>query len=403
MLGSAIPKRWVVSLAWVGLVSLFMASYAAVWADPASAQTTTTTTTGGATPTPTPTATPVLAGSVLSNLSAPSVLNLQINQVVGLSVSPIDDNGNINLSMPAVTFTWNAGSCGTIDDTTSRTPTFTASGSGCSGSITVHANQGSGSNVPAGGRSISVNVASPAATAVPTAVPTDPVVIPVIVPVGLSSDDVAVILPSSGGTFSVPQAAGVDTPPISVVIPGGALDSGTAAAVTINVVSVGSVAPPPTGATEGATSGTFRFGSTIIEIQWYDDTGAALDTFRLNRPAEICVPFTRADIDGADGGPDGLAVWRYNGTEWIQLNSTVNVSDGTVCARTLDFSFFALGLRVISPDALATGLPATGDYTPGVGALILAMLAGIALVATGAFTARRARRVRVTSQNINSV
>ncbi|TDI93658.1 MAG: hypothetical protein E2O75_01420 [Chloroflexi bacterium] len=191
--------------------------------------------------------------------------------------------------------------------------------------------------------------------------------------------------------------------PISISVPSGALDSGVAAAVTINVVSAGSVAPPPTGATEGATSGTFRFGSTIFEVQWYDDNGAALDTFRLNRPAEICVPFTRADIDGANGGPDGLAVWRHNGTEWIQLNSTVNVSDGTVCARTLDFSFFALGLAVISPDAAGAGLPATGDYTPGVGALILAMLAGIALVATGAFTARRARRVRVTSQNINSV
>ncbi|MCI0802929.1 MAG: hypothetical protein J4N96_00605 [Chloroflexi bacterium] len=394
MLGSAIPKRWVVSLALVGLVSLFVASYGAAWAGPASADTTT----GGGTPTPGP------AGANLSDLSAPSFLNLQIGQAIGISVSPIDDNGNINLGLSAITYDWSSGICGTISDTTSRTPTFTAVGSACSGTITVHAHQGAGAaNVPAGGRSISVNVASPPATAVPTAVPVDPVVIPVIVPSGLSADDVAVILPSTGGTFSVPQAAGDVGPPISIEIPGGAIASGTSAAVTINVVSAGSVAPPPTGATEGATSGTFRFGSTIVEVQWYDDNGAALDTFRLNRPAEICMPFTRADIDGADGGPDGLAVWRYNGTEWIQLNSTVNVSDGTVCARTLDFSFFALGLAVISPDAAGAGLPATGDYTPGVGALILAMLAGIALVATGAFTARRARRVRVTSQNINSV
>ena len=112
MLGSAIPKRWIVSLALVGLVSLFMASYASVWTGPASAAGTTTT--GGETPTAVP------AGSVLSNLSAPGILNLQTNQAIGLSVSPIDDNGNINLGLPAVTYTWNAGACGTLSDSTSR-------------------------------------------------------------------------------------------------------------------------------------------------------------------------------------------------------------------------------------------------------------------------------------------
>ena len=388
MLGSAIPKRWVVSLALVGLVSLFMASYSAVWTGPASA----TTTTGG----DEPTATPVPAGSVLSDLSAPSVLNLRAGQTVGLSVSPIDDNGNINLGLPDITYLWTAGSCGSLDNTASRTPTFTAVGGACSGTINVHAKQGDGPNIPAGEHSISINVAAIPATPAPTAVPVDPVVIPKIVPAGLNAEDVAVILPSSGGTFNVPQEAGETGPPISISIPGGAIDSGEAAAVTINVVSVSSVAPPPAAATEGATSGTFKFGSTIIEIQWYDDTGSALDTFKLNRPAQICVPFQQGDIDGAAGGPDGLAVWRFNGTEWIELNSTVNISDGTVCARTLNFSFFALGLAVAAPDSEEAGLPVTGDYTPGVGTLILAMLAGIALIATGAFTARRARRVRAT-------
>ncbi|MCH8909862.1 MAG: hypothetical protein IH867_03885 [Chloroflexi bacterium] len=360
-----------------------MASYAAVWTGSASAEGTT------------------VAGHILADLQAPTSLNLQTGQAVGISVLPINDLGVVNLNMESIVYSWIAGSCGSLSgDTTSRTPIFTASGSPGTCNIGVHAIQGGGGNVPSTDRSISVNVVAPPPVAASTAVPVDPAIIPNIVPAGLTASDVAVILPSSGGTFSVAQSGAV---PISISVPSGALDSGVAAAVAINVVSAGSVAPPPTGATEGATSGTFRFGSTIIEIQWYDDNGAALDTFRLNRPAEICVPFTRADIDGADGGPDGLAVWRYNGTEWIQLNSTVNVSDGTVCARTLDFSFFALGLSVISPDALATGLPATGDYTPGVGALILAMLAGIALVVTGAFTARRARRVRVTSQNINSV
>ncbi len=377
MLGSAIPKRWVVSLALVGLVSLFMASYAAVWAGPASAGT--------------------VAGEFLTDLQAPTSLNLQTGQVVVLSVSPIDDDGNVDLGMPDVVYTWNAGSCGALSgDTSSRTPTFTASSSACTGTISVHANQ-DGGNVPPSDRVINVNVAAPPATPVPTAVPFDPTVIPVIVPAGLSAGDVSVILPSAGGSFSLEQAGGL--PPVQLDIPSGALDSGSVAAVNIIVVAPADVPPPPPAATEGSSSGTFTFGSSIIDVQWYDSTGSALDTFQVNRPAEVCVPFTQADLDAAAGGPDGLALWRYNGTEWIQLNSTVNVSAGTVCGRTMNFSYFALGLSVTAPDTTGapTGLPATGDYSPGVGALILAMLTGIALVATGAFVARRARRVRETS------
>jgi hypothetical protein len=70
-----------------------------------------------------------------------------------------------------------------------------------------------------------------------------------------------------------------------------------------------------------------------------------------------------------------MSVWRYKGTEWIELNSTVNISDGTVCARTLNFSFFALGLSVAAPDAEEAGLPATGGYSPGTAALTLILLA----------------------------
>jgi len=477
MLGSAIPKRWVSSLALVGLVSLFMASYAAIWSDPASASHTTTTTVAsvplsaqalagdeqasvrwnapsydhgatitGYTVTSSPggltstvngvtltavvtgltngvaytftvvatnskgnsvassasnsvTPVDVPTGSVLTDLMVSPSLNVMAGQVVGIGVNPLNENYSINLSMPSIVYTWTPGSCGTLDSTTSRTPVFTAASTACTGTISVSAQQGNGSQVPASARTITVNVAGPPATPEPTAIPTDPVVIPVIVPAGLSADDVTVILPSSGGTFSVPSSD--SGPAIAIEVPGGALDSGTAAAVNIVVISAVDVPPPPAAATEGASSGTFKFGSTIIDIQWYDDGGTALDSYSLNRPAKICVPFSQADIAGSAGGPDGMALWRYNGSDWVQLNSTVNISAGTVCANTANFSSFALGLAVAVSDEPAadvtTGLPVTGDYSPGIGGLILAMLAGIALVAVGAFTARRARRARVTS------
>lgn len=42
-------------------------------------------------------------------------------------------------------------------------------------------------------------------------------------------------------------------------------------------------------------------------------------------------------------------------------------------------------------------LPAAGDYAPGISTLILALMAGIALVGTGVFTVRRGRQVRENS------
>ena len=479
MLGSAIPKRWVVSLALVGLVSLFMASFAPEWASPASASSSSS---GGNTVAGAPTGVTAVAGDsqatvswtapssdggaaitsytvsaspgsatattsdgstvsivvtgltngtaytftvkatnsvgdsaassassavtpvdvptgkVLSNILASSSLTLQPGQVVALSVSPIDEDGNVDQSMPNITYTWSAGSCGSLSSTSIQSPVFTATSGSCSGQIGVHAVQGDSSQVPASDRIILVTVTAPAAPAAPTAVPVDPTSVPVIVPAGLSADDVSVILPSTGGAFSVPQAGGDTGAPIAISIPGGAIDSGTASAVNIVVISTADVPAPPDAATEGVTSNTFRFGSTVIDIQWYDDDGSALSSFSLNRPAQICVPFVQSDIDGAEGGPDGLAIWRYNGTEWVELNSTVNISNGTVCANTSNFSSFALGLAVEPPSEEIVVepviLPVTGDYTPGVSSLILAMLAGFALIGTGVFTARRARRAR---------
>ncbi|HIF72563.1 MAG TPA: hypothetical protein EYQ61_08430 [Dehalococcoidia bacterium] len=93
--------------------------------------------------------------------------------------------------MPNVVYTWNAGSCGSFDDTTVRNPFYTAPSSACTGTISVHASQGGSPQVPA----VKVSALPAAPPAAPPA--TEPDVIPDIVPTGLTSDDVAVILPSS--------------------------------------------------------------------------------------------------------------------------------------------------------------------------------------------------------------
>ena len=372
MLSSAIPKRLVVSFVLVGLVSLFMTSFAGLTSERVSAQAT---------------------GTDLKGLNFGSTLTVQAGDVIVVTADPIDENGDVNTALANITYTW-TGSCGSHATSTTSVPssTFTvASGGSCTGAITVTATQtgGAAETHPASPASMTVNVnALAAADPVPTY--TDPSPVPEIVPDGLTADDVAVIIPSAGGSFT--EVGGT----ASITVPAGAVADGTAAAVGIVSVATSGLPSPPAAATEGASSGTFTFGSSAINIQWYDATGAAQATYSLNKPAEICLPFTDGDLNGAAGGPDGLGIWRHNGTEWVSLNATANVGSGTVCGNASSFSSFALGLDVAAPGAATGGsgggdvsLPGTGGYTPTATTLMLLLMAGVALVVTGSITARR--------------
>jgi hypothetical protein len=331
-------------------------------------------------------------GTNLKGLNFASTTTVQSGDVFVVTVDPIDENGDVNTALADVTYTW-TGSCGSHATSTTTVPssTFTAgSGGACTGAITVTATQSSGdaeTHPAAGTLSMTLNVNAPAA-ADPVPTYTDPSPVPAIVPDGLTADDVAVIIPSAGGSFT--EVGGT----ASITVPAGAVANGTAAAVGIVSVATSGLPSPPAAASEGASSGTFTFGSSAINVQWYDATGAAQATYSLNKPAEICLPFTQDDLNGAAGGPDGLGIWRHNGTEWVSLNATANVGAGTVCGNASSFSSFALGLDVAAPGAASAGggevsLPGTGGYSPAVSTLLLALMAGIVMVVVGSFTARR--------------
>lgn len=186
-------------------------------------------------------------------------------------------------------------------------------------------------------------------------------------PDGVDTDSVKTITPKNGGTLSVNTSSGTK---IDLSVPDGAVGSGEGAQVSIKSVDPNNLPKPPAKATQGSSSGTFKFGSSVVQITWYDQNGNAADTKTLNRSAKVCMTATQADVDNAYGGVNGLGIWRHNGTEWVKLNSTVTFDNdaGTwkVCANSSQFSPFALGLEVEPPaeegaDAGA-GLPATGDY-----------------------------------------
>ena len=87
-------------------------------------------------------------------------------------------------------------------------------------------------------------------------------------------------------------------------------------------------------------------------------------------------------------------------------NVLFTAADGT-CSGELSLSVSRAGsatvnssvtLYVLGSEAVETVvLPAAGDYAPGISTLILALMAGIALVGTGVFTVRRGRQVRENS------
>ena len=394
MLGMAIPKRWVISLALVGLVSLFMASYSAVWAGPASA-TTGTTGTATATPTATPTSTSIPANTTLASITTYSASAYVVAPGVSTaqSVRAFNSDGtDITNTAPGLTYAWAiTNGCAAIANATGDTPTLTYVNAGCTGVVTITVKQ-FGANAKVGTYDLTVNAPS-----VPAIVPVvTNSAAPAVLPTGVDSNKVTEIKASDGGSLSVDGGGGKA---ISLTVPGGSLGDGEAASVSIEPISADSVPSAPPAATEGASSGTFKFGSSVVQITWYDKDGAAQDTKKISKPAQVCMTYTQADIDNAAKGIDGLGIWRHNGTEWIKLNSTAYTNPNRICANTASFSPFALGLDVAAPEAAAgaTGLPATGDYSPNAMTLIMAMFAGFALVGTGVFTARRARRVREES------
>jgi hypothetical protein len=387
MLGSAIPRRWVVSLALVGLVSLFAASYSAAWANPASATTGTTGTTAAATPTPTP----VPADTTLASIEALGTgsITLPPNSSVSFSIIAKNSVGtDISSSAPGLTYAWAVtNSCGTFDNATAAAVILTSANAGCSGTIGLQVKQ-FGANPKT--ESISLTVNAPAVPVV--VVPVSNSAVAAVLPTGVDSSIVTEIKASDGGSLSVD---GGDGKAISLTVPGGSLGDGEAASVSIKLISSGAVPSAPPAATEGASSGTFKFGSSVVLITWYDKDGSAQDTKKISKPAQVCMSYTPEDIANADGGIDGLGVWRHNGTDWINLNSNAFTNPNRICAYTQSFSPFALGLDIAAPgaaSAVATGLPATGGYSPSSMTLLLAMFSGFALVGTGVVAARRARR-----------
>lgn len=109
--------------------------------------------------------------------------------------------------------------------------------------------------------------------------------------------------------------------------------------------SVAAVATPPSGTQAAATVYTVSFAKV--------SDGSAVTTFI--QPVALTFTYTNADVSGIN--PATLQVYRWDGSSWHVLPSTVDTTGQTVTATTIHFSTFAL---LGTPSTTPSPPPASG-------------------------------------------
>ncbi len=426
MRGSVTPRRWVLLVVMVGLVSVMAAGYSAKWSGSAWAGTTggTTVGTGGTTggdtptPTPTPTTTPtptptaVLAGpaDILASCSALSSVVMETGRQELSEPYLYDQNGIARVTMPGITWTVSAtgGSVSPASGSGRPSYTYTAPSSAGNFVITLVVKQ---NGVTKCTTTTTVEVRAPAATAVATPMPVNPAgPVPTIIAKDIEVE-LKVITPAEGGTL-----VSTKIPRVSVTFPPGAVSD--YAGVQIKQV-------PLSAAPLGKQFGVLFYG-IAVDIKITTKDGVALSSATLDKPVQVCLPW------GTFTGMSSPVIFRYDveKDQWITLVGEVDWARGVICAYTSHFSYFVVGeeiapgstatptmtptatptrtptatptmtptptptpTRTPTPQPTATAVPpATGDYSANSGALAGVALLGVVLILVGVIAMRRTRR-----------
>jgi len=381
MLGSAIPRRWFLSLALVGLVTIFAASYAAVWSSPANADSQGPGVGSG-------NSVVLQPDQILDQIDQlPSNLTMQTDQQLSVTLNTIDSTGAPNAKLPTTTYAWSilSGSgvvfVGAVDQ---RTVVIQANSPG---TITIQAfvdqNQETGNFVFF--RDVTITVVGLIATAPAIAGPVNPGSPPVAIPnsQGVITPEGTLLVSSTGvESGGNPEVQALGSRPVVFVRSGSVTNF---FGVSVSTVQPSSLPPLPS---------RFAPGSSAADITFRNAAGTAQSNFRLLRSAQICLPTTS---DDRANGISNIRLLRNNEAigQWVELTSTYNNITRQVCAHSSNFSTFAVAvLQLEATPASDVKLPATGGWSPDSGLLLLAGLLGFALVGGGAVSIRRARNAR---------
>jgi PGF-pre-PGF domain-containing protein len=133
------------------------------------------------------------------------------------------------------------------------------------------------------------------------------------------------VTPSGGGQTTLTTSAGTTA---TVLIPANTVASTTTLTVTeASASDIATGSPAPSGMT--IVSG-FNITATAGT--------AAVTSFSNN--VTITITYTDAQIAGLN--ESSLKIYRWNGTEWVALNTTINTATNTLTATTTAFSKFAV-------------------------------------------------------------
>lgn len=384
MLGSAIPRRWFLSLALVGLVSIFAASYAAVWSNPAYAADSEGTGPGGNSVVLTP-------EEVLDQIDTlPTNLTLQAGQQLSVTLNTIDGNGNPNAFEPAstfnITYAWTLSGSGVtfFGATNQRTVVVQANSPGVA-VVRADVDQIRQTTDSFFVRELTITVVAPGIPPTTPPAPTNPGTPPSTIPnsKGVVTPEGSILVSTSGvETGNNPESQALGSRPV-VFVQSGSVDN----FFGVNISNV-----DPSGLRE--MPARFMPGSSATDITFVNAAGAAQSNFRLMRSARVCLPTSSSD---RANGISNLRVLRDNAAigQWVELTSTYNTITQQVCANSSNFSTFAVGVLQLAATPSPDGnLPATGGWSPSAGLLLFAGLFGFVMVGGGVVSMRRARSVR---------
>ncbi len=170
--------------------------------------------------------------------------------------------------------------------------------------------------------------------------------------------------PSAGGKTTLTTE---DGPTVKIEVPANAIVSDTKFEVKTStmeeVVSAGT--------TGSAPQSFVMVGGKVYQLTATGGSGQSITTFSK----DVTLSFTYTDEEIANLDEDSLKVYRWNGTEWVALPSTVNKATNTVSATTSQFSNFALMGEEKTEEAVVDTTGMTQDQLRAEIARLIALIA----------------------------
>lgn len=292
-------------------------------------------------------------------------------------------------------FTWSVNGTADSDLGTGREIDFTVPSS--PGTYTVTATLGGGSCQPDEeanrdddcSASITVRVKRPSAPVEPDPEPVNPPGdIPEIIP-DSDGNQYAVFTPVEGGTFDAGEG-------YSISVPSGAVPNGEYIGIRMSDGGAAS--------NLGMTHQRYTLGGNMYGIHAVDASQAAISSYALEDPAQVCVPLP----DELRSRISDLALVGINSDGSLTIHAASVRIDGSatqVCGNVSNLpTTVAVGSQG-APDAIPTAtpepvpvLPDTGATAPSSNSALWALILGIAIVSLGTLVALGRRRNRSVSR-----